>query len=726
MMNIFDKLNDKQKEAVLRTDGPLLLLAGAGSGKTKVLTHRIAYLIKEKKISPANIIAITFTNKAAKEMKDRIEGLLGYVGDLWVSTFHSACVRILRRDIEKIGYDRNFVIFDTTDQKALITDCIKELNLNDKQFTPKGMLNAISSAKDKMITPDRYLLECGNDFRNKKISDIYELYENKLKKNNALDFDDILIKTIELFKKDESVLKYYQNKFRYIMVDEYQDTNTPQYKFVNMLASKYRNLCVVGDDDQSIYGWRGADIKNILDFEKDYPDACVIKLEQNYRSSQTILDAANYVIDNNIKRKKKKLWTQNGNGEKITICELNNEREEVTFVIEQIKELTQKGRKYSDFAILYRTNAQSRIFEEALMMNDIPYKLIGALRFYDRKEIKDVMGYLRILVNPYDDVSFKRIINVPKRGIGDTTIKVLEEYAQNNNTSMFFAITEADINPKAKKSANEFKIFMEEMMKELNSLSITEVIDRILEKTGYVDELKADNTKESESRIENINEFILAAKEFEENSEDKSLEAFLSGITLVSDIDTAGEIGDSIVLMTLHSAKGLEFPVVFMVGMEDGIFPGSRSFMDEHALEEERRLCYVGITRAKELLYMTYAKVRNLYGRTQYNASSRFLKEIPDELVVTYDKEGIQKREYQPISAYINNFVTSIDAKHVNKNKNDNKNFNLGDRIEHKLWGQGTVVTVEGSGEDLEIVAAFPKLGLKRLSVKYAPIKRIS
>ncbi|ADL69570.1 ATP-dependent DNA helicase PcrA [Thermoanaerobacterium thermosaccharolyticum DSM 571] len=716
-MNILDKLNDRQKEAVVTTEGPLLILAGAGSGKTRVLTHRIAYLIKEKRVSPANILAITFTNKAAQEMKDRVESLLGYVGDIWVSTFHSACVRILRRDIEKIGYDKNFVIYDTQDQKSLVSDCIKELDLNEKQYTPKSMLSAISKAKDKMISPDEYLLEFGNDYRNKKVADVYKLYQKKLKKDNALDFDDIIIKTIELFKKDEGILRYYQDKFRYIMVDEYQDTNRPQYEFVNLLAKRYRNLCVVGDDDQSIYGWRGADIKNILDFEKDYPEAKVIKLEQNYRSTQIILDAANNVIDNNIKRKKKQLWTDNKDGEKIIVCEVQNEREEANFIIDRIKDLIANGRKYSDFAILYRTNAQSRIFEEACMMNDIPYKLVGALRFYDRKEIKDIIAYLRILVNPYDDVSLKRIINVPKRGIGESTVSALEQYAREHDTSMYFAIPDVELKGRARKVLDNFKNFIDDLINQLDFMNIIEVIDYILEKTGYMDELKADDTKESESRIENINEFIGAAREFMETSEDKSLESFLSGITLVSDIDTAGDIGESVVLMTLHSAKGLEFPVVFMAGMEEGIFPSSMSFIDEHELEEERRLCYVGITRAKERLFMTYARTRNLYGKPQYNTASRFINEIPQDLIVEYDKGAIKRNDYESVSSYINTFA---------RKANDKANYNPGDKVEHKLWGIGTVVNVEGIGEERELTVAFPNVGIKRLSLKYAPIRAIS
>ncbi|ORX24428.1 DNA helicase PcrA [Thermoanaerobacterium sp. PSU-2] len=716
-MNILEGLNDRQKEAVVTTEGPVLILAGAGSGKTRVLTHRIAYLVREKNVSPANIIAITFTNKAAEEMKDRVESLLGYVGDIWVSTFHSACVRILRRDIEKIGYDRNFVIYDTQDQKTLISDCIKELNLNDKQYTIKGMLAAISKAKDKMISPDDYLLEFGNDYRNKKIADVYKLYQKKLKKDNALDFDDIIIKTIELFQKNEDILRYYQNKFRYIMIDEYQDTNRPQYEFVNLLAQKYRNLCVVGDDDQSIYGWRGADIKNILDFEKDYPEAKVIKLEQNYRSTQVILDAANSVIDNNVKRKRKRLWTDNKNGEKIVVWEAQNERDEANFIIETIKNLVSEGRKYSDFAVLYRTNAQSRIFEEACMANDVPYKLVGALRFYDRKEIKDIIAYLRILINPYDDVSLKRIINVPKRGIGESTVASLEKYAVEHDTSMYFAIPNVEVSGRTRKALDSFKEFIDDLISQLDFMTVTEVIDYVLDKTGYIEELKADGTEESEGRIENINEFIGAAREFMESSQDKSLEAFLSSITLVSDIDTAGEIGESLVLMTLHSAKGLEFPVVFIAGMEEGIFPNSMSFVDEHELEEERRLCYVGITRAKERLFMTYARNRNLYGKPQYNTASRFINEIPRDLVIEYDKGTVKRNDYVSVSSYINTFA---------RKANNKENYNPGDKVEHKLWGIGTVVSVDGSGDDKELTVAFPNVGIKRLSLKYAPIRAIS
>ncbi|ADH60401.1 ATP-dependent DNA helicase PcrA [Thermoanaerobacter mathranii subsp. mathranii str. A3] len=711
MNSILNNLNDKQKEAVMTTEGPLLILAGAGSGKTRVLTHRIAYLIKEKKISPSNILAITFTNKAAEEMKTRVEELLGYIGDLWVSTFHSASVRILRRDIDKIGYDRNFVIFDTTDQKALIQECLKELNLSEKQYPVKTVLNAISSAKDKMVTPEEYIHVFGNEYRSKKISEIYKLYQKKLKKNNALDFDDIIIKTIELFKESPEVLDFYQRKFKYIMVDEYQDTNMPQYHFVNMLAQKYRNLCVVGDDDQSIYGWRGADVGNILNFEKDYPEAKVIKLEQNYRSTKTILEAANYVIDNNIRRKKKTLWTNNEQGEKIILCELENEREEAEFVIQEIINLKEReNRSFRDFAILYRTNAQSRAFEEALMRVRIPYKVVGALRFYDRKEIKDIIAYLRILVNPYDDISFKRIINVPKRGIGAATIEALEATALEKDTSLFFAIDNAKVSQRAKNSLLEFKEFILELIDKKDTMTVSEVIKYILEETGYIEELKREESEQAEGRIENLNEFLNAAYEFEESSEDKSLEAFLSGITLVSDIDLAGEIGESVVLMTLHSAKGLEFPVVFMVGMEEGVFPSFKSFTDEHELEEERRLCYVGITRSKEKLYLTYARRRNLYGKSQYGTYSRFISEIPERFLVRYHELSKPKEEYRPVSSY-------IERKTYEKTQ-----YNLGDKVEHKIWGIGTVVKVEGE----EITVAFPNVGLKKLDLKFAPIKAIS
>ncbi|MCS3916621.1 DNA helicase-2/ATP-dependent DNA helicase PcrA [Caldanaerobacter subterraneus subsp. tengcongensis MB4] len=707
MKEILANLNEQQKEAVTTTEGPLLILAGAGSGKTRVLTHRIAYLIKEKKVSPSNILAITFTNKAAEEMKTRVENLLGYVGDLWVSTFHSACVRILRRDIDKLGYDRNFVIFDTTDQKALVQECLKELDLSEKQYPIKMVLNAISSAKDKMVYPDDYIDFFGDTYRNRKIKEIYKLYQHKLKKINALDFDDIIIKTIELFKENPEILEFYQRKFRYIMVDEYQDTNTPQYYFVNLLAQRHRNLCVVGDDDQSIYGWRGADVRNILNFEKDYPEAKVIKLEQNYRSTKIILEAANHVIDNNVYRKKKSLWTQNKEGEKIVLCELENEREEAEFVIQEIIKLKEReNRSFKDFAILYRTNAQSRPFEEALMKVKVPYKVVGALRFYDRKEIKDILAYLRLIVNPYDDISFKRIVNVPRRGIGPATIEALEKVAREKDTSLFFAIEDLK-NARNKGSLLQFKQFILDLIDKKDAMSVSDLIKYILEQTGYIEELKREESEEAEGRIENLNEFLNAAYEFEESSEDKSLEAFLAGITLVSDIDMAGDIGESVVLMTLHSAKGLEFPVVFMVGMEEGLFPSYSSFEDDHELEEERRLCYVGITRSKERLYLTYARQRNLYGRSQYNSYSRFISEIPERLIVRYNIPTSKKTGFVSVHTFSDVYERS---------------FSLGDKVEHKIWGIGTVVKVEGE----EITVAFPNVGIKKLDLRFAPIKAIS
>lgn len=707
MKEILANLNEQQKEAVTTTEGPLLILAGAGSGKTRVLTHRIAYLIKEKKVSPSNILAITFTNKAAEEMKTRVENLLGYVGDLWVSTFHSACVRILRRDIDKLGYDRNFVIFDTTDQKALVQECLKELDLSEKQYPIKMVLSAISSAKDKMVYPDDYIDFFGDTYRNRKIKEIYKLYQHKLKKINALDFDDIIIKTIELFKENPEILEFYQRKFRYIMVDEYQDTNTPQYYFVNLLAQRHRNLCVVGDDDQSIYGWRGADVRNILNFEKDYPEAKVIKLEQNYRSTKIILEAANHVIDNNVYRKKKSLWTQNKEGEKIVLCELENEKEEAEFVIQEIIKLKEReNRSFKDFAILYRTNAQSRPFEEALMKVKVPYKVVGALRFYDRKEIKDILAYLRLIVNPYDDISFKRIVNVPRRGIGPATIEALEKVAREKDTSLFFAIEDLK-NARNKGSLLQFKQFILDLIDKKDAMSVSDLIKYILEQTGYIEELKREESEEAEGRIENLNEFLNAAYEFEESSEDKSLEAFLAGITLVSDIDMAGDIGESVVLMTLHSAKGLEFPVVFMVGMEEGLFPSYSSFEDDHELEEERRLCYVGITRSKERLYLTYARQRNLYGRSQYNSYSRFISEIPERLIVRYNIPTSKKTGFVSVHTFSDVYERS---------------FSLGDKVEHKIWGIGTVVKVEGE----EITVAFPNVGIKKLDLRFAPIKAIS
>lgn len=639
MNNLLDNLNKQQREAVEHTEGPLLILAGAGSGKTRVLTHRIAYLINEKNVYPSNILAITFTNKAAREMKERVQNLLEGSYDMWVSTFHSACARILRMEIEKLsGYKKNFIIFDTDDQVKLIKECLKELNYNEKNFPPKEMISSISKAKDQLMTPSKFMDRYGRDFRLKKVADIYSLYQKKLMANNALDFDDILFKTVEIFQNNPDVLQRYQQKFKYIMVDEYQDTNYCQYMLVNLLAKSHRNLCVVGDDNQSIYSWRGADIGNILNFEKDFPDAKVIKLEQNYRSTQTILDAANSVISNNFGRKNKRLWTDNGEGRPIVSYKAMDERDEADFIIGEVDRLSfQEQRSLNNFAILYRTNAQSRVLEEMCMARGIPYKIVGGHRFYDRMEVKDVIAYLRVIQDPEGDLSIKRIINVPKRGIGKATLDTLEDYARQNGISIYEALLFVDsiegIGKKAKNSIKEFVRLIAELMDLAEKESASEVINQVIIRSGYLEELEKGDDEDQE-RGKNIKELISAALEYEEKNEDNSLTGFLENMALMSDIDGLDEEREGITMMTLHSAKGLEFPVVFICGLEEGLFPTQRAFFEEHQLEEERRLMYVGVTRAKEKLYLTSAFERTLYGNTSYTMESRFLREIPKELMM--------------------------------------------------------------------------------------------
>lgn len=639
MNNLLDSLNKQQREAVVHTEGPLLILAGAGSGKTRVLTHRIAYLINEKGVYPSNILAITFTNKAAREMKERVEKLLEGSYDMWISTFHSACARILRMEIERLqGYKKNFIIFDTDDQAKIIKECLKELNYNEKNFPPKEMISSISKAKDQLMTPGKFMDRYGRDFRLKKVADIYALYQKKLMGNNALDFDDILFKTVELFQNNPDVLQRYQQKFKYIMVDEYQDTNFCQYMLVNLLAKNHRNLCVVGDDDQSIYSWRGADIGNILNFEKDFPDAKVIKLEQNYRSTQTILDAANSVISNNFGRKSKRLWTDNGEGKAIVYYKAMDERDEADFIIGEIDKLAfQEQKNLNSFAILYRTNAQSRVIEEMCMARGIPYKIVGGHRFYDRMEVKDVIAYLRVIQDPEGDLSIKRIINVPKRGIGKATIDQLEEYARQNGISFYEALLFVDnidgIGKKAKNSIKDFVRLIAELMDIAENESASEVINQVILKSGYLEELEKGDD-EAQERGKNIKELISAALEYEEKNEDNSLMGFLENMALMSDIDGLKEDREGVTMMTLHSAKGLEFPVVFICGLEEGLFPTQRAFFEEHQLEEERRLMYVGVTRAKEKLYLTSAFERTLFGNTSYTMESRFLREIPKDLIM--------------------------------------------------------------------------------------------
>ena len=639
-MSIYDTLNPKQKEAVLHTDGPLLILAGAGSGKTRVLTHRIAYLIDECGVNPWNIMAITFTNKAAGEMRERVDDLVGFGAEsIWVSTFHSSCVRILRRHIESLGYTTSFSIYDSDDQKTLMRQVFKSMNVDTKQFKERSVLAAISSAKDKLITPEEFLLNAGADFREKKTGEIYKEYQKQLRKNNALDFDDLIVKTVELFQNNPQVLDYYQERFKYIMVDEYQDTNMAQFKLVSLLASKYRNLCVVGDDDQSIYRFRGADIQNILSFEHTFPGTKVIKLEQNYRSTQNILDAANGVIRHNFGRKDKTLWTANGEGDKILFKQFDTARDEADFVARQIRD---SSYSYQDQAVLYRTNAQSRLIEERCIFYNIPYRLVGGVNFYQRKEIKDVLAYLKTIANGVDDLSVIRIINVPKRGIGATTIGRVTAFASEHGMSFYDTLKEAKQIPGIGKAAEKISRFIAQMeafpaMAHSEEYSIKDLIDHILEDTGYEEELQEEGEIEAQTRLENIEELINKAAAYEEDSEHPTLDEFLEQVALVADIDNVDDSEERVTLMTLHSAKGLEFPKVYLVGMEDGLFPGMMSIMsgDKTEMEEERRLCYVGITRAKKELVLTAARQRMVNGETRWSKPSRFINEIPPELLDT-------------------------------------------------------------------------------------------
>ncbi|KAB8129928.1 DNA helicase PcrA [Gracilibacillus oryzae] len=740
MHDLIKGLNTQQQEAVKHTEGPLLIMAGAGSGKTRVLTHRIAYLLDEKEISPRSILAITFTNKAAREMKDRITSLVGSSGnDMWVSTFHSMCVRILRRDIDRIGYSRNFSILDSGDQLTVIKNIVKEKNLDPKKFEPRAFLGAISSAKNELVTPEKFAESVG-DFYSRQVSEVYTEYQKRLRKNQALDFDDLIMQTIHLFQRVPEVLEYYQRRFQYIHVDEYQDTNHAQYFLVKQLAARFQNLCVVGDSDQSIYAWRGADISNILSFEKDYPSARVVLLEQNYRSTKSILDAANRVIDNNAGRKPKNLWTENQAGNKIYYFQAGSEREEGLYVANRIAELVREDKyTHRDVAILYRTNAQSRAIEETFMKSNIPYQMVGGTKFYDRKEIKDLLAYLRLIVNPEDDISFARVVNEPKRGIGKTSLDKLTAYAAANDISLYTAVKEVDfvgVSAKAAKALMDFGQMIQNWERQQEFLTATDMVEQVIEKTGYEQMLLNERSIEAQTRLENIEEFKTVTKHFEETNEDKTLVNFLTDLALVSDIDRMDEdpnADDKVTMMTLHAAKGLEFPVVFLIGMEENVFPHSRSLMDEEEMQEERRLAYVGITRAEQLLHVSHAKMRTLFGRTNMNPMSRFINEIPQELLE--GKEEVEQSMFGRTVVDISDQDLPFDQpkrkpkRTVIQQKTtggEKQAWSVGDKAAHNKWGQGTVVKVTGEGEGMELDIAFPApTGIKRLLAKFAPITKV-
>lgn len=744
-MSIYDSLNEPQKEAVYYTEGPLLLLAGAGSGKTRVLTHRIAYLIEEKQVNPWNILAITFTNKAASEMRERVDKIVGMGAEsIWVSTFHSMCVRILRRYIDRLGYDTNFTIYDTDDQKTLMKDVCRFLQLDTKVYKERTLLGAISSAKNEMISPEEFQIQAEGDFTKKKIAEAYIEYEKEMRANNALDFDDLLVKTVQLFQTQPDVLEYYQNRFRYIMVDEYQDTNTVQFMLVSTLAGKYKNLCVVGDDDQSIYKFRGANIKNILNFEQVFTDTKVIKLEQNYRSTGNILDAANAVIAHNRGRKEKALWTENERGDQVQFRQFDNAYEEAEYVVGDIRRnVNMRGAAYNDHAILYRTNAQSRMFEEKLVVSNIPYKIVGGINFYARREIKDLLAYLKTIENGKDDLAVRRIINVPKRGIGATTIGRIQDYAYEHDISFYEASKAAAGIPGVERSAGKIERFVaiiEEMKAECDSLSISDLMDSIIETTGYVEELQAETDEEAEARLENIEELKNKMKAYEEECEEAGEKATLSGfleqVALVADIDSLDESSDYVVLMTLHSAKGLEFPNVYLTGLEDGLFPSYMSINSDDPMdvEEERRLCYVGITRAKKHLALTCARRRMIHGNTQYNRVSRFVEEIPEELLsehLVIEK----KKEFEPVkhSTYqqakqafqAKPFAAAKPVQQFGKKQGGALDYEVGDRVRHVKFGEGLVTQITSGGRDYEVTVAFDTAGVKKMFAMFAKLQKI-
>lgn len=741
-MSIYDTLNEHQREAVYCTEGPLLILAGAGSGKTRVLTHRIAYLIEEKGVNPWNILAITFTNKAAGEMRERVDSLVGFGSEsIWVSTFHSTCVRILRRHIELLGYDNNFTIYDSDDQKTLMKDVCKLIAIDTKVFKERSLIGAVSSAKNELISPEEFEINAAGDFAKQKIAKVYHEYEKQLRANNALDFDDLLVKAVQLFQTQPEVLAYYQDRFKYIMVDEYQDTNTVQFKLISLLASKYKNLCVVGDDDQSIYKFRGANIKNILNFEHEFKDAKVIKLEQNYRSTSNILNAANTVISNNYGRKDKTLWTENGEGEKIQVRQFDTGYDEAEFVAEDIRNNVREGGTYNDHAILYRTNAQSRLFEEKFVSLSIPYKIVGGVNFYARREIKDLLSYLKTIDNGRDDLAVRRIINVPKRGIGLTTINRVQESALERGIGFYDALGGLDLIPNIGRSAGKLDSFMAmiEYFKGIaKESSISDLMKEIIEKTGYVEELEADDKEDAQARIENIDELMSKIATYEEHCQDTdekpSLSGFLEEVALVADIDSLDENQDYVVLMTLHSAKGLEFPRVYLAGMEDGLFPSYMTITndDTEELEEERRLCYVGITRAEKILTLTSARRRMIRGETQYNKSSRFLKEIPPHLMETgtsFD-DGLDIPEQNAYRQAKQTFKSKAFAplqvgKQFTVTKEKSLDYTVGDRVRHMKFGEGLVMDITEGGRDFEVTVEFDGAGVKKMFASFAKLRKI-
>ena len=743
-MSIYDTLNPPQREAVAQTEGPVLILAGAGSGKTRVLTHRIAYLMDEKGVNPWNILAITFTNKAAQEMRERVDKLVGFGSEsIWVSTFHSACVRILRRHIDNLGYDTNFTIYDTDDQKSLMKDVCRKMNIDTKIYKERSLLAQISHAKDELLTPDDMEMKAAGDYNMKKVASVYREYQAALRKNNALDFDDLIVKTVELFEKCGAVLEYYQERFKYIMVDEYQDTNTAQFKFISLLAQRYQNLCVLGDDDQSIYKFRGANIGNILGFEHVFPDARVIRLEQNYRSTKNILNAANQVIANNTERKAKTLWTENEEGSKVHFRQFLNAYEEAEYVAGEIGKLKRNGLgNYRDCAILYRTNAQSRIFEEKFIAANIPYKLVGGVNFYARKEIKDLLCYLKTIDNARDDLAVQRIINVPKRGIGATTLGRVQDYADNMGISLYEALRVAEEVPSIGRSLSKidgFVTFIQMLKSKADVMTVEEILQEVIDSTGYVAELEAEDTEESRARIENIDELISKTVAYQEAMEEQNQPATLSGfleeVALVADIDTVDPDQDYVLLMTLHSAKGLEFPKVFMVGMEDGIFPSHMtiSYGDDGEMEEERRLCYVGITRAMKDLTLTCAQQRMIRGETQYNRVSRFVREIPRELVDlghTIQEKKPKVEELIPTPAKYSKMKEILQGRNYKPRefkvtKANSLDYEVGDTVRHIKFGVGIVKEIVEGGRDYEVTVEFDKVGVKKMFASFAKLKKI-